>query len=311
LRSRKRVDLLGLGIAPVDFFVSIAKYPPCGKKIDGIPESNLIVGGGPVPTALCTFSKMGGKAALITTFGDDGWGEFARKELERFGVDHNWCINRKNCSSALAFAWIEKPTAERTIILDKSPKLFIKPADIKLDKLPLPRLIHIDGRHVPACVKLARWGKKIGATVMLDIGSVRNKVDELFPFLDIFICADQYAFNYFRTRSVKRAAMGFKKIGIPEVVVTSGVKGSYAIDADGIEASQKAYKVKAVDATGAGDVFHGAYLFGTFKGWNLAKKLKFASAAAALKCRLPGARAGIPSLNQTLRFMNSHRLFYA
>lgn len=311
MRLRKRIDLLGLGIAPVDFFVSMAKYPSCGKKIDGIPESSLIAGGGPVPTALCTFSKLGGRVALITTFGDDGWGEYARKELDKFGVDHSLCINRKNCSSALAFAWIEKPTAERTIVLDKSPKLFIKPTDIKVDKLPLPKFIHIDGRHVPACVKLARWGKRVEATVMLDIGSVRNEVDDLFPFLDIFICADQYAFHYFKTRSIRKAAEGFKKIGIPEVVVTSGIKGSYALDASGNEASQKAYKVKAVDATGAGDVFHGAFLFGAFKGWNLARKLKFASAAAAFKCRLPGARTGIPSLNQTLRFMNSHRSFYA
>lgn len=311
MRSEKKVELLGLGIATVDFFVSMEKYPPRGKKIDGIPESHLIAGGGPVATALCTFSSFGGKAALITTFGDDIWGRFARKELEKFGVDHSRCINRRKCSSALAFAWIERPTAERTIVLDMNPRLLIRPADIKINRLPIPKLIHIDGRHVPACLKLARWGKKVGATVMLDIGSVRNRVDDLFPYLDLFVCADPYAFHYFKTRSVRKAAQEFKEIGIPEVVISSGIRGSFGIDTQGNEVNQKAFKVSAVDDTGAGDVFHGAYLFGTLKNWEMARKLKFASAAAALKCRVPGARAGIPSFAQAIKFMNNHRSFYA
>ncbi len=310
-KSKSKVDLLGLGIAPVDFFVAMEKYPPRGKKINGLPESHLIAGGGPVPTALCTFARLGGKASLITAFGGDEWGGFARRELDKFRVDHSLCIRRRNCSSALAFAWIEKPTANRTIVLDMNSRLFIKPSDLKLNRLPIPNLIHIDGRHVAACVKLARWGKRVGAKIMLDIGSVRNRVDDLFPYLDFFVCADQYACHYSRTRSIKKAVGEFRKIGIPEVVVTSGTKGSYGIDAEGNEARQKAYKVKAVDATGAGDVFHGAYLFGIHAGWDICKRLKFASAAAALKCRFPGARDGIPTIRQTLKFMKSHKSYYA
>jgi len=311
LTSGKTTDLLGLGIAPVDFFVSVEKYPVCGRKIDGVHGSNLIAGGGPVPTALCTFSGLGGKASLIAAFGDDDWGKFARRELDRFGVDHRHCIIRKNCASALAFAWVEMRSANRTIVLDLSPRLFIKPSDIKLNNLPIPKLIHLDGRYVGACLKLARWGKNVGAKVMLDIGSVRNRVDSLFPFLDYLVCADQYALHYFKTRSVEKAVRGFKKIGISEVVVSSGTKGSLGIDAEGHKIKQKAFKIRAVDATGAGDVFHGAYLFGIHKGWNMAKKLKFASAAAALKCRRPGARDGIPSYRQTIKFMKTHRSFYA
>jgi sulfofructose kinase len=311
LISGKTIDLLGLGIAPVDFIVSANKYPRSGEKIDGVPGSNLIAGGGPVPTALCAFSGLGGKASLIAAFGDDDWGKFARRELDRFGVDHRHCIVRKNCSSALAFAWVESRSADRTIVLDMSPRLFIKPSDIRLTNLPIPKLIHLDGRHVGACLKLARRGKKAGAKVMLDIGSVRNRVDSLFPFLDYLVCAEEYAFHYFKTRSVEKAVRGFRKIGISEVVVSSGIKGSMGMDNEGNQIKQKAFKVRAVDATGAGDVFHGAYLFGIHKGWNMAKKLKFASAAAALKCRRPGARDGIPSYQQAIKFMKTHRSFYA
>ncbi|MCP4565998.1 MAG: hypothetical protein GY841_00300 [FCB group bacterium] len=311
MQSSGKVDLLGLGIAPVDFFVSMNGYPEPGQKIDSIGNSHLIRGGGPVPTALCTFSKLGGNSSLVTTLGDDMWGRFVRTELDRFGVEHKHCIERKNCRHALAFAWIDISTGDRTIVLDTNKKMTVKPADIKTDSLPIPKLIHLDGRHLPACLKLARWGKKVGAKIMLDVGSVRNRVDDLFPYIDYLVCADQFASDYTGRKSLRPAVKSLKDNGIPEVVVTSGVKGSFGIDAEGNEARQRAYRVKAVDVTGAGDVFHGSYLFGIFKDWPLEDKLKFAAAAAALKCRLPGARDGIPSYRQAKSFMKKHRSFYA
>jgi len=312
LTSPQTIDLLGLGIAPVDFFVSMDAYPPVGKKIDAIPGSHLIAHGGPVGTALCTFRKLGGgSASLITSFGDDDWGRFARAELVKFGVASDHCIIRKNCTSALAFAWVEMAHGDRTIALDMSPKLFIKPADIEPTRLPVPKLIHMDGRHVAANVKLARWGKKVGARIMLDVGSVRNQVDDIFPYLDYLVCADQYALHYWKTKSIRKAVERFKAMGIPEVVVTAGTAGSYGIDASGASHFQKAYKIKAVDVTGAGDVYHGSYLFGISRGWDIAHKMKFAAAAAALKCTRPGARSGIPTRRAATTFMNNHRRFYA
>ena len=311
MKSAREVDLLGLGIAPVDFYVSMKGYPSPGQKIDSIGDSLLICGGGPVPTALCTFSKLGGRASLVTTLGDDSWGAFIRSELDRFGVEHKHCIERKCCRHALAFAWIDINTGDRTIVLDTNKKMKVQPADIKTDSLPIPRLIHLDGRHMPACLKLARWGKKVGAKIMLDVGSVRNRVDDLFPYLDFLVCADQFAYDYTGRKSLRPAVKSLKGKGIPEVVVTSGIKGSFGIDADGIEARQRAYRVRAVDVTGAGDVFHGAYLFGILNHRPLDYKLNFASAAAALKCRLPGARDGIPSYRQVTAFMRRHRAFYA
>ncbi len=305
--SSGSIELLGLGISPVDIFVSMEHHPARGRKIDGIAGSRLMAGGGPVPTALCAFARLGGgRTALVAAYGDDWWGTLARQELGRFGIDHSRCIIRKRCPSALAFAWVETVSGDRTIVLDSDARLYIHPGDIVLRRLPRPKLIHLDGRHVEAGLKLARWGHRVGAQIMLDIGSVRNQVDDLFPYLDFFVCADQFACHHFRTRSPEKAAAGFRKIGIPEVVVTSGTAGSLGIDAEGNRIHQKAFKVEAIDVTGAGDVFHGAYLFGIHKGWNMARKLRFASAAAALKCRRRGARDGIPTYRQTIRFMADH-----
>ncbi|MCX6826683.1 MAG: PfkB family carbohydrate kinase [candidate division Zixibacteria bacterium] len=87
------------------------------------------------------------------------------------------------------------------------------------------------------------------------------------------------------------------------IVVTSGLKGSLGYEPPFGYISQKAFKTKAVDTTGAGDVFHGAYIFGLLKGWSLKRRLELASAAAAIKCTRPGGRAGIPNLKQVQSFL--------
>ncbi len=310
MRSPSTVDLLGIGISPVDFFVSIEQYPEPGRKINGVPESTLIAGGGPVPTSLCTFSNLGGTASIITSIGDDRWGRFIREEFDKFGVHHNHLIVRKGCSTALASAWINRHSGERTIVLDMSPRLHIRPRDIATARLPRPKLLQVDGRHVDADIKLARWARRVGAKVLLDIGSDRNPVNDLFPYLDYLVCADEYALAYFGTRSVEEAVRGFRRLGIPEVVVTAGTNGSLGIDEAGATVRQRAFRVKAVDTTGAGDVYHGGFLYGIFRGWDLARRMRFASAAAALKCRKPGARVGIPTLRQILTFIRRHRRYY-
>ena len=94
------------------------------------------------------------------------------------------------------------------------------------------------------------------------------------------------------------------KYGPPTVVVTEGTKGSTGYE-NGKFHKQPAYKVKTVDTTGAGDAFHAGYLYGLLKGFDLAERLKWGAAVAALKCAKPGARAGIPALNEVKRFLKS------
>ena len=86
---------------------------------------------------------------------------------------------------------------------------------------------------------------------------------------------------------------------------------AFGIDAEGKQVHQQAFSVDVVDVTGAGDVFHGAYLFGIHKGWDMARTLRFASAAAALKCRRRGARDGIPTYRQTINFLAGREEYHA
>jgi ribokinase len=67
-----------------------------------------------------------------------------------------------------------------------------------------------------------------------------------------------------------------------------------------------AFHVNAADTTGAGDVFHGGYIYGLLQGWRLRNVVIFASALAAMKCRMIGGRAGIPRLGEVVNFLKEH-----
>jgi sugar/nucleoside kinase (ribokinase family) len=89
-----------------------------------------------------------------------------------------------------------------------------------------------------------------------------------------------------------------------QVVITDGTRGCWYWDS-GRHFHQPAFAVDAVDTTGAGDVFHGAYLYAFLQGWPARRCLAFAAAAAALKCRKLGGRAGIPTTEETLQALET------
>ena len=98
------------------------------------------------------------------------------------------------------------------------------------------------------------------------------------------------------------ACRAVRAMGPACVVITLGAKGLAYLDGDRY-GRMKAFRVKVVDTTGAGDVFHGAFCYGLVEGFALEKNLRFASAAAAMKCRHIGGRAGIPTRREVMRFL--------
>jgi sulfofructose kinase len=89
------------------------------------------------------------------------------------------------------------------------------------------------------------------------------------------------------------------------VVVTLGREGCICLSANDVF-RQRAFRVPVVDTTGAGDVFHGGFLYGLLRGWQLPVIVRFASAVAAIKCGQLGGRDGIPSLRQVKDFLSAH-----
>jgi sugar/nucleoside kinase (ribokinase family) len=65
----------------------------------------------------------------------------------------------------------------------------------------------------------------------------------------------------------------------------------------------KGFEVRAVDTTGAGDVFHAGFIYGLLENWEIEEILRFANAVAAFKCQDLGGRKGIPTLDEVQKFL--------
>jgi ribokinase len=143
----------------------------------------------------------------------------------------------------------------------------------------------------------------MGFTVVMDAGTLREGYRELVSMVDVLIASERFGSALVGTdKPVDKALEALSQWGPKEVVITLGPKGSIGWSG-GERASQKAFPIDAVDTTGAGDVYHGAYIYGLLRGWNMAECMRFASAVSALKCMEIGARKGIPTLEETLNFM--------
>jgi sugar/nucleoside kinase (ribokinase family) len=88
------------------------------------------------------------------------------------------------------------------------------------------------------------------------------------------------------------------------IAVTLGANGAMALAGDSC-VRFPAFNVHPIDTTGAGDIFHAAFIYGLLQNWSLEKIMTFANAAAGLNCTRLGARGDLPSLAEVLSFMDS------
>ncbi len=290
-----------MGIIPLDFLYTVKRLPAPGEKIDA--HGFIMQGGGPVPNAMVGLSRLGMRTGVIAVVGNDFLGDLSVSQLKEENVDCSMII-RKHLPSAAAFGMIEQNSGRRTIVLHR--RIDIKPGDIRLAALPRARIVHLDGRDPEASLKLARWARRNGSLVSFDIGSTRNDVSELLPLVDHLVVADGFAFPFTGTRRARNAIEKLQHYCRGSIVVTEGLKGSTGWENDRWY-RQRAFKVKAVDVTGAGDSFHAGYLYGLLNGYDMPRRLEFGAATAALKCTRPGARSGAPTLKQVKQFLNRHR----
>jgi len=294
-----------MGIVPVDFLYTVDRLPKPGEKINAV--DGCIQGGGPVPNTLVGLARLGLKTAAIAVVGDDMLGRLTVDELVREKVDCRLILTKRQPSAA-AVGLIEKGSGRRTIALHR--RIYIRPSDLNVRRLPIPRLLHLDGRDLEASLKLARWARRRGALVSFDIGTVRNDVSALLPLVDHLVVADGFAFPFTRARTARAAIRRLARTCPGSIVVTEGIRGATGLE-NGQTEFQPAYRVPSVDTTGAGDSFHAGYLYGLLNGAPMAERLRLGAATAALKCTRPGARTAAPTRRQLLRFLKRNPRTYA
>ena len=130
---------------------------------------------------------------------------------------------------------------------------------------------------------------------MIDIDEVYDEsTHELLKLVDYLIASSDFASD---PRELA------DRYGCPVVGITRGAEGALFVDRNRRLIESPGFKVAVADTTGAGDVFHGGFIYGILQGWPLEEAVRFANAVAAMKCMQIGARRGIPTLPQVQEFL--------
>jgi len=255
-----------------------------------------------VATALVVLARWGIATNFIGLISNDSFGKAIQKSLEKEGVDSSGTIIRKGRRSQFAFICIEKNTGRRTIFWARPECAPIQPEELPMASIAAAEVLHLDGLFVEASIRAAKYANRRKIPVVLDAGSLRPGMLEVVRHTDHLIAAEQFAKEYAEGEPYESALHRLRRLGPKVVVVTLGERGSIGLWNDRV-LHVPALPVKALDTTGAGDVFHGAYVFGLLRKWDPAKRLALATTAAALSCRAIGGRSGIPALKEALTKM--------
>ena len=285
------VDVVGLGLNAMDTICVVPVFPPRTSKIH-ISEVR-VEAGGQVATALTTCARFGLTARYIGSVGTDSWGKAQLASLREENLELH-VREVDGAASQVAIILIEEGVGERTILWRRDPALQYPIGALRREMITNGRILHLDGCDSAAALQSARWAREEKIPVVIDIDEIYDdSTHELLRLVDYLIASSDFAEDPHELAG---------RYGCPVVGITRGPEGAVFLS-HGKLLRSSAFKVPVVDTTGAGDVFHGAFIYGLLQKWDLEDVIRFAHAAAALKCMHIGARRGIPKLSEVTQFL--------
>jgi sulfofructose kinase len=296
-----QVDVLCVGIAAYDLIFSVSHHPQPDEKTKA--EHLLTCGGGPAANAAVAVNRLGLQAAFCGYIGNDFYGQQILSEFNSEGVNTKW-IKRGEAATSLSMILV-KPNGDRTVILHRANKKYLQPYQFDLNEIK-PSVILFDGHEPHISLSLIKKAKEKKIKTILDAGSLHRGTKELIHDVDYLICSEKFAQEY-TGLDQELGSLKILAMHCPKVIITLGDRG--IIWKFGAKTgTHPAFPIKAIDTTGAGDAFHGAFAAGLTQNSSWEYLLRFASAVAALTCTRIGARIGLPRKDEVDQFLATHKL---
>jgi sulfofructose kinase len=289
------VDVVGVGINATDTIIRLPHFPARDSKIEIL--SAPVKAGGQVASAMVACRRWGLRSRYVGKVGDDAAGEFQREEMAREGVEAHW-IKARGSVSQSAFILVDEKSGERTVLWKRDASIALRPKDLRRGWIRRARVLLVDGHDTAAATRAARWAREEGIPVVGDFDNRYPGVEALLEYVDFPITSRDFPERLTGEKDLLRSLPKiFSKFKCHLMAATLGPLGVIAWD--GVRFILcPGFRVKAVDTTGAGDIFHGAFLYGMVRGMVLEETLEFSCAAAALNCTAVGARGRIATLRE-------------
>ena len=310
--NNKRIDLLGWGDPFLDLVVDIDRLPESNTNCP--MHERCFQGGGNVATALVAAARLGMKTSLIGSVGDDLFGKLSLADLEYNKVDTSRMVVHKDKKSNFSVCLSERAVHGKEFIVGHGNFEDLDGRFADEEYIKSARMLHT-GYITPAAVKACEYMHEAGGKVSIDAPYYKPFVYENYRHFDIFIGSEMYydamcGANGYDAAEYEKNMNTIRAEGCEIVIFTFGEKGCRGVYEDKYF-ELPAIAVKAVDTTGAGDVFHGAFDYAYLQGWDAERCARFATGVSAIKCTRPGGRSGIPTLGVLEKFLETGEIDYS
>ena len=289
-----------IGHATYDMTLPVLKYPKENQKIK--TNKKVECGGGSAANAAVLFSRWGEKAYFIGAVGNDYYGKRVIGAFKYNNVNTKYMSKVKGKFTSTSFIVAASESGRRTIITFKDDKLKMN-NKIFVDR---PDVLYFDGDHLEN--SLALIGKYKYALKIIDAGSIKEETLTLCPLMDYVVCSKNFAEELTNKKiDIKKKASITTVLKLLEnkfgnkVVITLEEHGSFA-KINNKYTLIPSIKVKAVDSTGAGDIYHGAFTYFISNGYDLKETMRLANITGALSVTKLGSRFSMPTLDEVLNY---------
>lgn len=297
-RLRAAPSLVCIGLTAYDFVWEVDALPVGGGKQRASQFRQG--GGGMAANAAVAAARLGGRVQFWGRAGDDLAGRAMADELRTLGVDVQGLRLFDGARSSVSGIVVDAQ-GERSIVNFRGAALPDDPSWLPLAAIAQADAVLGDVRWPAGVAAAFGAARACGLPTVLD-GDVADAAvfDALLPLTDHAVFSEPGLAAYAAGLTDEEARLRHALArGCRLAAVTQGERGLLWTDGGPLH-QQRALSVDAVDTTGAGDVFHGAFALALGAGVGVAEAFRFAAVVAALKCTQPGGRAGIPDLDRAL-----------
>ena len=290
-----------IGHSTYDTTLPVKEFPEENKKIR-IPN-HIECGGGPASNGAYLLAKWGMDTTMVSIVGNDYYGHQIIKEFEDIGVNTRYIEVNPNHRTSSSYIIANTSNGSRTILSSKKQpirRLEMPVSDIIADA------ILIDGEHPESAYEI--FMNNPDAISVIDAGRLNDETKFLGKKATYVICSKDFAEDFAEEEidleRLDRLVEIHKKLEDyyeTTVIITLEAAGSFTKIGDEYQIIPSV-KVEAVDTTGAGDIFHGAFLYFIANGYSLYDSIHYSSITSAISVTRIGSRFSIPMLSEVLEY---------
>lgn len=295
------IDVIGIDSPCMDFLVNLETLPTRNCSMRMLASSWQ--GGGKVATALIALARLGVSCGIVANLGGDLYGDVVAWDFKRHGVDVAHLKQMAGQQTSLSLVLSERDTKGRSILWRGGGVPLV--SELDAGYLAQAKYLHVPGVNgvFAQAMEIVRGA---GGKVVIDADRYDASVLDKLDMIDVFIGSEFFFDGVSGGMDVEACCREMQRRGPKIVAFTFGERGCAGIGEDGVFFSEPTFvDAPVVDTTGAGDVFHGAFIYGLLQGWTARECARWGNAVSSIKVGQMGGRAGIPDVGTVQSFLRT------